>query len=68
MSTMNNHQIWNQIEELMRAKNIDMPALAEKSGISRQSLYNLKKKGSANTETIKAIAQALGVGPGYLMG
>lgn len=68
MPTMENHQIWQRVDELMRAKNLDMPTLADKSGISRQSLYNLKRKGSANTETIKAIASALDVGPGYLMG
>lgn len=52
----------------MAAKNIDISKLAAMSGITRQSLYNLKKKGSANTSTIQAIAAALEVGPGYLMG
>jgi DNA-binding phage protein len=68
LGTMDNHQIWQRVDELMRAKNIDMPTLADKSGISRQSLYNLKRKGSANTQTIQAIAAALEVGSGYLMG
>lgn len=67
-STMENHQIWVRIDELMRAKNLDMPTLADKSGLTRQSLYNLKRKGRANTETIRAIAAALDVGAGYLMG
>lgn len=65
---MKNHQIWTRIDELRKAKQWDMPTLAKKSGLSRQSLYNLRRNGSANTETIKAIATALEVGAGYLMG
>jgi len=52
----------------MAAQKVNMPQLAEKAKVSRQTLYNLKRKGIGRSETIRAVAEALGVGPGYLTG
>jgi transcriptional regulator with XRE-family HTH domain len=64
---MKNH-LWETIDQLMRAKNLTILTLAGKAGVTRQTLYNLRRDGKANTETVRRIAAALGVGPGYLMG
>jgi DNA-binding phage protein len=61
-------KIWDKVAELMAAQKVNMPQLAEKAKVSRQTLYNLKRKGIGRSETIRAVAEALGVGPGYLTG
>ena len=59
--------LWKKIAEAMQAKGMDMPALAEKANLTRQTLYNVKKSGTGNLETIRTIANALEVGLSYLV-
>lgn len=65
MDTKN--QIWAKIQDTMKLKGFDMLSLAEKAGVTRQTLYNLKNSGSCNLTTLDKIAEALGVGRAYFL-
>ena len=51
----------------MQVKGYDMPTLADKSGVTRQTLYNVKRSGSCSLGTLDRIAEALGVGRAYFL-
>ena len=61
-----NH-IWAKIQDAMQVKGYDMPTLADKSGVTRQTLYNVKRSGSCSLGTLDRIAEALGVGRAYFL-
>lgn len=54
-----NGKIWRNISKYMELRGESVATLSEKSKITRQALYLIKRRGSANTETLEKIAQAL---------
>lgn len=54
-----NGKIWRNISKYMELRGESIATLSEKSKITRQALYLIKRRGSANTETLEKIAQAL---------
>ena len=57
-----------RLRELRLARLLSQAALAEKAGVARDSVRNLEKpNGVARAETIRRLAEALGVEPQQLM-
>jgi DNA-binding phage protein len=52
-------KIWQNISRFMELRGETIATLAEKSTVTRQSIYNIRKYGKANTETLEKIARAL---------
>lgn len=53
----------NRLREIRESKNMTITQLAEKSGITRQTVYRLEAEtvDTANSQTLKRLADALGV-------
>lgn len=54
-----NGKIWKNISKYMELRGESIATLSEKSKVTRQTIYLIKRRGSANTETLEKIAQAL---------
>lgn len=55
--------VLNRLKEIREGKNVTISALAEASGITRQTIHRLENEevDTANSKTLKALADALGV-------
>lgn len=53
----------NKLKEIRESKGLSISELAKKSKISRQTIYRLENEedNSANSKTLKALADVLGV-------
>lgn len=53
----------NRLREIREDKGFSVTTLSERSGITRQTIYRLENEvdDSANSKTLKALADALGV-------
>lgn len=65
MDTQNH--VWAKIQEAMEVRGFNPDALAAKAGVTRQTLYNIKKSGTCNLTTLDKLATALGVGRAYFL-
>ena len=54
-----NGKIWRNISKYMELRGETIATLSEKSQVTRQAIYLIKKRGTANTETLEKIARAL---------
>jgi len=54
-----------KIEILMAEKDLTLGELAERSRLSRQNLYNIRRSNNPRPKTVKRIAQGLGVPVSY---
>jgi transcriptional regulator with XRE-family HTH domain len=54
-----NGKIWKNISKYMELRGETIATLAEKSSVTRQAIYLIKRRGTANTETLEKLAQAL---------
>ena len=61
------NRIWERIERAMKANQYNMPELAIKSKVTRQTLYNVKKTGTCSLKTLDKIAAALGIDRAYFL-
>lgn len=55
-----NGKIWKNISKYMELRGETIATLADKSAITRQAIYLIKRRGTANTETLERLAKALG--------
>lgn len=53
----------NRLKEIRESKGMTISELSKDSGITRQTIYRLeeKKEDTANSKTLKALANSLGV-------
>lgn len=54
-----NGKIWKNVSLYMNRHGETIATLAQKSGVTRQAIYLIKKRGTANTETLEKLARAL---------
>ena len=59
MSMEKNGKIWRNISKYMELRGETIETLSQKSGVTRQAIYLIKRRGSANTDTLEKFAQAL---------
>jgi len=52
-------KIWINISRYLELRGESIATLADKSGITRQAIYLIKKRGTANSNTLSKIATAL---------
>lgn len=60
---MSSHYLWNRLKVIATRKNITVAEIARNSGVSRQSIYNLKNDISKNPSffMIERLANTLDV-------
>jgi transcriptional regulator with XRE-family HTH domain len=56
---------FNKIKILASRKNMSVPQLAEMSGMDKQKLYPILKRGDCTVKTLEALSSALNVSPAY---
>jgi transcriptional regulator with XRE-family HTH domain len=56
----------NKIKQLREERDISQEHLAYKAGVAVKTISRLERSGRANSETLRAVAAALGVGLGDL--
>jgi len=59
MKPNGNKKIWVNISRYLELRGESIATLADKSGITRQAIYLIKKRGTANSNTLSKIATAL---------
>ena len=52
----------NKVKELREARGISQEHLAYKAGVAVKTISRLERSGRANSETLRSVAAALGVG------
>lgn len=55
-----------RIKQLREAKGWSQERLAREAKLSARTVGRIEREGKAHTDTLNAIAEALGVGPGQL--
>jgi transcriptional regulator with XRE-family HTH domain len=59
MKTNGDKKIWPNIARYLELRGESIATLADKSGVTRQAIYLIKKRGTANSSTLSKIAKAL---------
>ena len=52
-------RLWKNISKFMELRGETISTLSEKSCVTRQAIYLIKKRGTANTDTLQKLASAL---------
>jgi transcriptional regulator with XRE-family HTH domain len=56
-----------RLQQLRIDKGLSVPALAERAGVTKQTIYNLEDGKSARVETLVALAEVLEARPSELL-